>query len=170
MRVDEPIEVVPYRPGWETAALSEIERLADVLRGWPAVIEHIGSTAVPGCAAKPIIDLLVGCRPNDRKALEGTLQAAGYESLGEAEPGRIYLRARSGPTAFNVHIVEREGRLWQDNLTLRDYLRVHPDQRDRYSAAKHELAATAPRLLAYSRLKAPLLADLLDRARAVTRR
>jgi len=110
-----------------------------------------------------------GVRPSDANSLENALQAAGYESLGEAEPGRIYLRQREARTAFNVHIVEHAGHLWRDNLTLRDYLRQHPAERDRYSAAKHDAAAAAPLLLAYSRLEAPLIAELLEGARAATR-
>lgn len=169
MEVDEPIEVVPYSQAWAPAARAEIERLRSALSAWPVEIEHIGSTAVPGCAAKPIVDLLVGARAEDRKALEAALQREGYESLGEAEPGRIYLRRRSGQSAFNVHVVERDGSLWDDNIRLRDYLREHAEERDRYVGAKQAAAVAAPRLLAYSRLKSAVIADLLERARGATR-
>ena len=165
MIADEPIEVVDYDDSWPMAATAELVRLAAVLSAWDVEVEHIGSTAVPGCAAKPIIDLLVGTRPSDRLAVAAAVERAGYETLGEAAPGRIYLRRRKG-RCFNVHVVDLGGRLWRDNLALREYLRANDDERDRYGDAKRRAAAATPTLLAYSRAKQPALVDLLARARA----
>ena len=163
MIVDEPIEVVDYDPSWPMAAAAELARLAAVLSAWQVDVEHIGGTAVPGCAAKPIIDLLVGTGPSDRVAVATAIVRAGYETLGEAAPGRIYLRRRGGQ-CFNTHVVELGGRLWRDNLTLRDYLRATDHERDRYGDAKRRAAAEAPTLLAYSREKESALVELLARA------
>jgi GrpB-like predicted nucleotidyltransferase (UPF0157 family) len=164
MEVDEPITVVDYDPSWPAAAEAELERLARALAPLRASLEHIGSTAVPGCAAKPIVDLLAGTEPGDRELVEAALVEAGYESLGEAAPGRIYLRRRHDRD-FNVHVVERDGELWADNLALRDHLRAHPDERDRYAEAKRRAAAATPTLLAYSRAKSATIDALLRRAR-----
>lgn len=164
MIVDEPIEVVDYDPSWPAAASAELVRLAEALSAWRVEIEHIGSTAVPGCTAKPIIDILVGTEPNVREDVAAAVVAAGYETLGEAAPGRIYLRRRRG-RFFNVHVVELGGELWRDNLALRDYLRTHDHERERYGEAKRRAVAAAPILLAYSREKESLLLELLERAR-----
>ena len=165
MDVDEPIEIVAFDPAWTEAAHAELRRLADVLSAWHVDLEHIGSTAVPGCAAKPIVDLLAGTRREERAPVAAAIEQAGYEHLGRAAPGRIYLRRR-GEGNFNVHVVELESELWRDNIVLRDYLRADSAARDEYARAKRHAARANPMLLAYSRAKSPALTDLLHRARA----
>src|SRR5438105_344670 len=97
-----------------------------------ASVEHIGSTAVPGLDAKPIVDLLVGV-PLE---LSGLLKLPDYEACGEAGvPGRLYFRKR-GPVAFNAQVVVKDGPLWRDALAVRDYLRAHPEEVARYAQAK----------------------------------
>ncbi len=78
-------------------------------------------------------------------------------------PGREYLRRRVGQHA-NVHVVEHGSTLWRDNLLLREYLRQDADARRRYSAAKRQAAQEAPTLLAYSKHKAAVVAELLIEA------
>ena len=85
--------------------------------------------------------------------------------MGEAEPGRIYLRRRQEPQ-FNVHIVSLDGRLWRTNLALRDLLRKDAAARDEYSRAKKRAASTESMLLAYAREKDPALRQLLRRIEA----
>jgi GrpB-like predicted nucleotidyltransferase (UPF0157 family) len=127
-------------------------------------VEHIGSTAVLGLAAKPIIDVLIGVRRGRQKAVSEALSAHGWTPLGEAGvPGREYLRRRAGPHA-NVHIVEHGSALWRDNLALRDYLRRDSDARQRYATAKRQAAQEAPTLLAYSERKAAVVEKLLREA------
>jgi GrpB-like predicted nucleotidyltransferase (UPF0157 family) len=167
--VDEPIEIVPFDPTWTEAAHAEIRRLAAALSAWPVALEHIGSTAVPGCAAKPIVDLLVGTQPEGRQQVAEAVERAGYEHLGEAAPGRIYLRRRGG-RSFNVHVVEHDSELWRDNLTLREYLRAEPTAREEYVVAKVAAARANPMLLAYSSAKSAALRELLARARATQTR
>ena len=163
MDVDEPVTLAPYDPEWGRHAAAEIDRLRMHLATPSIRIEHIGSTAVEGCEAKPIVDLLIGAEPSDRSAVAATVVAAGYESLGEAEPGRIYLRRRS--PAFNVHVVALGGALWLENLLLRDHLRGSATARARDVAAKRRAIAAEPRLLGYSREKSRVLEELLAEAR-----
>ncbi len=82
------------------------------------------------------------------------LEILGYENLGEAGiPGRIYLRLR-GDRSFNLHIVERGGAQWTNNLALRDLLRRDAAARERYAAGKQAaLTSAGNRLLAYSAAK-----------------
>lgn len=165
MSVDEPVELVAYDAAWPSRFAREHRRLRARI-GCPATIEHIGSTAVPGLAAKPIIDIMIGVDPAHVDAVARAIVAAGYEDLGEAGvPGRRYLRRRAA-RAYNVHVVELGGQLWRDNLAVRDYLRRHPRQAARYAEAKRHAIASAPTLLAYSDGKAAFVEDLVRRSRA----
>jgi GrpB-like predicted nucleotidyltransferase (UPF0157 family) len=125
-------------------------------------VEHIGSTAVEGLEGKPIIDLLVGVRTLDPDA-----RFLDYEPCGEAGvPGRLYFRRR-GLRPFNAHVVLHGGELWRDNVLLRDFLRAHPEEAQRYAQRKRDaIAAGATTLLRYSDEKGPLVAELVERARA----
>jgi ribonuclease-3 len=156
--LEEPVNLQDYDPRWPEVAAEEAERLRAAVPG--AAVEHIGSTAVPGLAAKPIIDLLVGV-----PALDLSLRLADYEACGEAGvPGRLYFRKR-GPVSFNAHLVVQGGELWQNALLLRDYLRSHPPEARRYLEGKRGALAAGATLLRYSGAKSKLVEDLLARAR-----
>lgn len=120
-----------------------VRDISAALRELPVDVAHIGSTAVPGLDAKPIIDIQVGS-PDD---LVGTtiavLRSLGFEPLGQSGvSGREYLRRRSG-NPVNVRVVQRHGRLWSDNILFRDYLRANPVAAARYAAATTEAARHA---------------------------
>ena len=157
--LDEPVTIEPHDPRWPALAADEIVRLRGGL-GAGARIEHVGSTAVPGLAAKPVIDLLIGVAD-----LSLPLRLSDYEAFGEAGvPGRLFFRKR-GPGCFNAQAVVHGGPLWCDALLLRDFLRAHPAEAERYGQAKREALLSGATLLAYSKHKAPLIEGLLDRAR-----
>ncbi|MFI6154116.1 GrpB family protein [Kitasatospora sp. NPDC051170] len=163
--LDEPIHLTPYDPAWadQGRALAALFR-ADL--PVPAEVEHIGSTAVPGLDAKPVLDVQIGCAGVDTAAVVEVVCRHGFEHLGESGvPGRQYLRRRSGVSA-NVHVVELGGALWTDNLLLRAYLRARPEAVARYARAKREAARADARLLAYSAHKASTVAELVAEARA----
>lgn len=176
--IDEPVCIVPYDLRWP-AAFEEVRRELARAIGRDAVpIEHFGSTAVPGLAAKPVIDVLVGFFRYPISAGDAAaFSELGYDGLGEAGvPDRLYFRHR--PTAaapgdgvaVNVAAVAHDGALWRDNVLLRDYLRAHPTEAARYERGKHAaVTAGAIRLLAYSDAKAARVADLLECARAWAR-
>jgi GrpB-like predicted nucleotidyltransferase (UPF0157 family) len=131
-------------------------------------VEHIGSTAVPGLGSKPIVDIMVAVPALDLEAPNIAIATLGYESLGEAGvSGRRYFRKRA-PQSFNVHFALLDGALWRANLALRDYLRSHPAAARVYEAQKRAAARRAPTLLAYSALKATVIAKLLARASATS--
>jgi ribonuclease-3 len=157
--IDEPVTLAEPDPAWPALAAEEIARLRGALG--EARIEHVGSTAVPGLLARPVVDLLLGAT-----ALSPAMRIPEYEACGEAGvPGRLYFRKRA-PAAFNLYVVEEGGALWLEALALRDYLRAHPDEAARYAARKREaIASGANTLLRYSDEKSPLLIDLLSRAR-----
>jgi GrpB-like predicted nucleotidyltransferase (UPF0157 family) len=163
--VDEPIKIADWSDDWLRAANALISECRAALVGEICQVEHVGSTAVPGLAAKPVIDILVGVRAGRRTAVAQRLAATGWTYLGEAGvTGREYLRRRVGQHA-NIHVVDRPSALWGDNLLLRDYLRRDEAARLRYAEAKREAAQPGTRLLDYSQRKAPAVAALLTEAR-----
>ncbi len=164
--LDEPIEVVSYDQDWPKAFTREACHVQEVLRHSALAIEHIGSTSVPGLAAKPVVDIMVGLRELSLGSSEtAALTSLGYENLGEAGvPGRLYFRKRRGQS-FNVHVMLFGGSLWEGNLLLRDFLRAHPAEAAAYDAWKRTAARDAPFLLAYSDRKAPFVGQLIERAK-----
>ncbi|PSB40393.1 GrpB family protein [Cyanosarcina cf. burmensis CCALA 770] len=166
MEIDELITVVPYQPHWPDLFHQEQQRLQQTLTKHIFDIQHIGSTAVPGLAAKPIIDILIGLQTLSNVSFPIiALQTLSYEYLGEAGiPGRLYFRRRQ-ERAFNIHLVQWGSELWTNNLLLRDFLCTHPEVASRYGQHKQELIKSGVRtLLAYSEKKDSLVAELLHRA------
>jgi GrpB-like predicted nucleotidyltransferase (UPF0157 family)/ribosomal protein S18 acetylase RimI-like enzyme len=167
-KIDEAVEIVDYDsrwPSWFAADAAEIvQALGSRLRG----LSHFGSTAVPGLAAKAIIDVLVAPTswPLDAQDRAALLDL-GYEHLGEAGVhGREYFRRRAEHDT-NLAVVELDGSVWSDNLRLRDFLRAHPDAARAYAdAKKNAWASGARRLLHYSREKAAQMRALLEAARS----
>ncbi len=168
--IDEPVTLVPYDPKWTDVYDQERFRIALAFGVFPSsgLIQHIGSTAVPGLISKPVIDLMLGVRdwPPPNKLIKG-ICSLGYENLGEAGVvERVYLRCRNGQH-FNAHLVKRGGELWINNLALRDLLIRDAAAREKYAAAKiAALRKGAGRLLAYSEAKNEVIAELIAKARA----
>jgi GrpB-like predicted nucleotidyltransferase (UPF0157 family) len=164
--LDEPISLSEYQANWPAAFAAERQRLVAAL-GIPAErIEHIGSTAVPGLLAKPVVDLMLGVMSfPGPESLHGAIERIGYEPLGEAGVvGRLYYRQRAG-TATNLHVVAYGGDHWSRYLALRDFLRASEPARQRYATAKlRAIDGGATSLLAYSAAKADLVEALLGDA------
>lgn len=166
MSIDEAVQLVPYSQDWPRQFDLERDRIVAALGIPHAAIEHIGSTAVPGLLAKPVVDMMLGLReypPPD--LLIDAVIALGYEDCGEAGVAqRRYFRHR-GLTDVNLHVVTKGGAHWSRNIALRTYLRSSKSARERYSAAKQRaIAAGALMLLSYSEAKAGVIADLIAEA------
>jgi len=163
-KLDEQVSVAPYDPSWVVLFEQEAKQLSSLLG--TRQIQHIGSTAVPGMAAKPIVDILIGLQKQelvDEMAL--AIITLGFEDMGEAGiVGRRHLRKRS-PFAVNIHLVLMNSNLWRNNLILRDYLRTHPDEAQRYGEHKYKIISGGTNtLLAYSEQKTSFIQDLIQRA------
>jgi len=139
----DPIVIAAYNPTWPVRY--EAERAAIVAAIGPALtaIEHVGSTSVPGLAAKPIIDILAGLRTlADAPATIEPLAALGYVYVPAYEdelPERRYFRRR-GAAPVHLHMVVEGGSFWQRHLQFRDYLRRHPASAAAYATLKRDLA------------------------------
>jgi GrpB-like predicted nucleotidyltransferase (UPF0157 family) len=142
------VRVEPYDSNWPNLFAAEAERLRQRFASGRlrVVFEHTGSTAVPGLAAKPILDILAGYM--EGAALPtyiSVLTNADYVHRGEQGiPGREFFR-RGNPRAYHLHLTAIGSRFWRDHLTFRDRLRAHNALRDAYAALKHDLASRFPR-------------------------
>jgi GrpB-like predicted nucleotidyltransferase (UPF0157 family) len=167
--LDERITVCAADPAWPSWFQLEAARLRSALPGdLVPDIQHIGSTAVPGLDAKPIVDLMVGIGEPGRiaEAVE-RMEKLGYESLGEAGvPGRWGLRKRGAAQPCNIAIVAHEGEWWMLNLAVRDFLRANADAARNYASAKwHAVSNGADMLLAYSDAKRVVIERIAAEAR-----
>ena len=167
--LDERITVCKADPSWPEWSRQETARLRSVLPGdLVPEIQHIGSTAVPGLDAKPIVELMVGLfEPGQIAEVAERLERLGYESLGEAGvPGRWALRRRDVAQPSNIAIVAYQGEWWKLNLAVRDYLRANPESARDYALAKwHAVSGGADMLLAYSDAKRVMIAKIVAEAR-----
>lgn len=142
------IEIASYNPDWPAAFAAEAERLRFAIAQPALVIEHIGSTAVPGLAAKPVIDIMPGVESAlELDACVKPLVAIGYTYIPDYEdvmPFRRFLRKALTPDqrpGFNLHIVARGSKFWHEHLGFRDRLRHDQELAQRYEALKRELAS-----------------------------
>jgi GrpB-like predicted nucleotidyltransferase (UPF0157 family) len=139
------VRVVPYDSRWPDLFQVELQRLKAALAPLEATIEHIGSTAVPGLAAKPVLDILAGY--DDPELLQQFIvrfETAGYEHRGEQGiPGREFFR-RGEPRSYHVHFTRMGNTFWRQHLAFRDLLRSDPALRDGYAELKRQLAAQFP--------------------------
>ena len=155
-----------YDSAWPEAFKREQQRTCRALGVSETDVEHIGSTAVAGLAAKPVVDPMLGVDVYlPTKQLVSDLVELGYEFLGEAGvAGRLYFRRR-GPQDFNLKFVLLGGDQWVKNLLFRDYLRTHPAERRRYAQAKRQaLVSGMNRLLSYSDAKSAVVEELMAKA------
>lgn len=163
-----PIEVADYDPAWPAKAAAAIAELTATLPGLFTAIEHIGSTSVPGLAAKPVIDLMAAVAELDPVlAREQPLIRLRYRRHDGAMAGRLfYLREENGLRAYHLHVVPDAGWITRNERLLRDHLRAHPADAARYAKLKRCLAGRGITPAEYTRAKTGLIQELTDRARA----
>jgi len=169
--VREEIALAPYDPAWP--ALFE-EEAANLRRKFPGLvkrIEHIGSTAVPGLAAKPVIDVLIEVTTLDeaRLRMAPALASEGYDYFWRTDvsPPYVFLIKRDAQArrTHHLHVMEADSVLW-DRLYFRDYLRAFPEEARRYEALKRSLSETHPRdRAAYTEGKTAYVVAVMEKAR-----
>ncbi|GAA1540704.1 GrpB family protein [Kribbella lupini] len=163
-----PAEVVEYDERWPQWFDELRAGLDGLLTDVPHVIEHVGSTAVPGLAAKPIIDLDVVVPSVDQvKPAVAALAAGGYRHQGDLGiTGREAFELPAGVTHYHhLYVVVEGNEAHRDHVVLRDLLRADAGARERYAARKRELAPllTSDRA-AYGEGKAALIGELVGQA------
>jgi GrpB-like predicted nucleotidyltransferase (UPF0157 family) len=162
-------EIAPYHPAWPARFRVEAEVLRVALASLAPVIEHVGSTAVPGMAAVPVIDLAVGVAdPAAVDAQSERLSNFGYRLMNTPEyratDRRVLVRTVRGVRTHHVHVVTAFGDAWHRLLMFRDMLRLDPDLAATYISLKRELARqTQGRPLMYAVGKADFIRSMLGR-------
>jgi predicted N-acetyltransferase YhbS/GrpB-like predicted nucleotidyltransferase (UPF0157 family) len=165
---DAAIEVLPYDPRWPASFEAERLLLADALRPWlTGPIEHIGSTAVSGLAAKPVIDIMAPVASLAGVAgLIDALRPLSYLHH-PYKPQEMHWFCKPSPAlrTHHLHVVEHGGSAWQQRLALRDALRQDAALAERYAQLKRTLARQHPLdREAYTQAKAPFIAAVLAHA------
>jgi GrpB-like predicted nucleotidyltransferase (UPF0157 family) len=145
---------------WVIRFRKERSRIAEALGDGALDIQHVGSTAVPGILAKPILDIAVAIRDFEfGRALVPSLVRLGYSYRGEnGIPQRHYFERED---SYHLHLFERESLDWHRHLLFRDRLRASPELADRYSQIKREAAREGNGdIERYQELKAPFIEDV----------
>ena len=143
------IAVVPYNPEWQRRFEDERALLERALRRWlEGGIHHVGSTAVPGLAAKPVIDMIAGVADlGGARAAFGPLAALSYISTPH-RPAIAHHFSKPSPhlseVTHNLHLTEPGSDLWRERLAFRDALRADRALAEEYALLKQRLAGRYP--------------------------
>ncbi len=138
--IDKPVILVEYKDQWPQTFLDEKAKLQEQGGELIVATEHVGSTAVPGLIAKPIIDILLGVHTlGDAVQLIEAFSGMGYKYTPQHEeqlPERRFMH-RPG---FHLHMTEYGNHFWRRHMFFRDYLRQNPSARNEYAQLKTSLA------------------------------
>lgn len=161
---DAPVELVPYDPAWPARFAAEAAVLRERLKPWLAgEIEHVGSTAVPGLCAKPVIDIMAPVRSLDesRPAIEA-LRDLDYVHFPYL-PDEMHWFCKPSPArrTHHLHLIPLGSARWREQLAFRDALRADDALAARYAALKQQLAALhRDDREAYTQAKGPFICDV----------
>lgn len=164
------VELLGYDEHWPDRFVDERQRILQACGDEVVAVEHIGSTAVAGLAAKPVIDIMVSLPrwPAGDRFIQA-MESLGYHHYGEAGiVGRHYFTdgPRGGHRTRQVHAVTHGSRFWRDHLLFRDWLRAHPEDAAAYQELKHRLTTDHRRDVgAYTDAKTSFVREMLRRAR-----
>jgi GrpB-like predicted nucleotidyltransferase (UPF0157 family) len=161
-----PIMLADYDPGWRVLFVCEAARIRAALGGRAVQVEHVGSTSVPGLAAKPIVDILLAVPDSaDEQAYVPALEAAGYV-LRAREPDWFEHRLFKGPDAdINLHVFTAGAAEIHRMLLFRDWLRANDADRAAYLQVKRALAGRTWRHVQhYADAKTAIVEQIIARA------
>lgn len=136
-----PIELVPHNPAWATWARLEMDFLSKALSAYNPRVSHIGSTAIPGICAKPIIDILIEVSGNqDWDDIISVMKSEGYILMNQSQRrmsfNKGYTPEGYAEKVFHIHFHEPGD---NDEIIFRDYLTLHPEAAKEYESLKLSL-------------------------------
>ena len=157
------IRVVPYDPSWAESFALERDAILRVVR--PVRVLHLGSTSVPGLAAKPIIDIFLTVeRMEDAYGMLDALRTLGYVHVDIHEDDRLFMR-KGMPRTHHLHIVAEGSETLMGHIAFRDALMRDTSRRDAYARLKLDLADRyANDREGYCEAKASFIEDVLEEA------
>jgi putative glutamine amidotransferase len=160
--------VADYDPEWSDMFEREAARIRKTLGAVAVRIEHVGSTAVPGLAAKPVIDIQVSVeRMVPRERFVAPLETLGYEFVADPTDTEheYFKKDVRGVRTHQIHVCPVGSEWERRHLAFRDYLRAHPEDSARYAELKRLLADRHPNdVMAYVDAKTPFIRELEGRA------
>jgi GrpB-like predicted nucleotidyltransferase (UPF0157 family) len=161
--------VAPYSVEWQRLFAEERSRLLAAVGAYVQDVQHVGSTSIPGMAAKPIIDIGIAVRNFEEASVcVGPIEHLGYEYRGEnGIPRRRYFE-RGNPRTHHLHMNEMGSRAWTNQILFRDFLIQHAEIAQEYATIKMSLAQVYPSDRdAYLAAKAPFIERVLRLARGI---
>jgi GrpB-like predicted nucleotidyltransferase (UPF0157 family) len=166
--LNDRVRLVPYDPSWPTLFSLAARKIRTALSEQALLIEHVGSTAVPGLSAKPIIDMVLAVYDSDDEAsYVPPLEAQGFV-LRAREPEWFrhrFLVLNSDDGTWQLHVFSTGCEEIDRMLAFRDWLRAHADDRSRYEETKKVLAARTWRdIQNYADAKSDIVRQILERA------
>jgi GrpB-like predicted nucleotidyltransferase (UPF0157 family) len=169
-----PYAIHPYDPDWPNRFASEARRIEVALDPIAMRLEHVGSTAVPGLAAKPVIDIQVSVRSmSPREAYRRPLEELGYQWGIDpwTDEHEFFSLDEDGERRFHIHVCP-EGSNWERrHVTFREWLREHPDDAASYERLKRQLAEMHPRdTYSYADAKTSFIREIEAKAAAAVSR
>lgn len=170
--ISHPYEVAPYSPTWPIWYADEASGLRDIFKDKALDIQHVGSTSIPGMAAKPQLDILLQVRGiKDTDELTETLQEAGYIAYGDMlhKGGRLFSKWKRDTKVINLHVFEASSPIVWEYISVRNYLRTYEQEAKDYAAMKLSLYAKYPTdYLKYREFKDPYIEELKNRIKSAS--
>ncbi|SDY32108.1 MULTISPECIES: GrpB family protein [Bacillaceae] len=160
------VRLSEYDKNWVRMFDNEAQFLKEIFGDEIIKFEHFGSTSVPGMNAKPVIDMM--CLVKDIKKIDSfneRMRILGYDVAGEwGIQGRRLFRKGGENRTHHIHVYQYDNPQIRRHLVLRDYLRTHPDEIEKYRSFKEELAEQYDDTAFYSKAKKPFVKELEQRA------
>jgi len=168
--VSHPVIIVDYDPQWPILYEEERGRIIGIIGHKILAIEHIGSTAVPGLGAKPIVDIMACVRgSSDADDCVPILRNIGYDDVTpqEGKPDWYYCLGKGTRSmGYHLHLMRYMSDFAKKHILFRDYLRAHPDAAQQYFELKRGLVARyGPDRVAYTESKTSFIESIVARAR-----
>jgi GrpB-like predicted nucleotidyltransferase (UPF0157 family) len=139
------VRIEPYQPEWQERYAVEVERLSPIVDDRVQRFEHVGSTAVVGMPAKPIIDILALVEDlTATTPLAASLEDAGYALRSEDDERLFFANGPETDRTHYLHVAETESEYAREMLSFRDRLRSNPDVAEEYADLKRSLVDRFP--------------------------
>jgi GrpB-like predicted nucleotidyltransferase (UPF0157 family) len=162
------VKLVSYHKQWKDDFVIEKKFLQENL-GKEIIIEHVGSTAIPGVVAKPIIDMMLALPENENpEIIYNKLSEIGYIDRGAqgVEDRRLFVKGPEEKRTHYLHVTKKESDFWDEHILFRDYLLKNKESREEYNKIKKELEQKhSDNRKLYTKAKSDFIQSIIGKAR-----